>query len=433
MMVEPEPDEEFGRSLLHPLVREATTPPRLSIERAIADGRRRLRRRRIAGGAAVAGVTAVVLLSAATVWAWDRDRSAPGNPVSAASQGQVGQSAEIAPSQAQAGAAPERCAVEILPVPKGRKMSLVTAGDGQARFLAGRLYDDTDLHSVIWDNGTAIEFDIPGEEQQVEDISGKGVAVASSLVDLVPTAWVYIDGQLSRLPGGVGGTPEGINDDGVIVGTTRSGRTSRPVKWTSLESPPVELPLPDGAAGGTTTDIDEDGTIVGSVIFAIDDASDRTKEVPFLWLPDGSMRAVSPPARAGIGSLTGAVRQIRRGWVSVDTAVETGASEDGPRQDGTGEASGVRTVIWNLTTGSPTVVENRTVMTINRNGWYAGTTPDDLAIHHAGGRELTLPDLAGHPGLVNSLPYVMSDDGRIVAGQSDDQDDVIRAVVWRCS
>jgi hypothetical protein len=44
-----------------------------------------------------------------------------------------------------------------------------------------------------------------------------------------------------------------------------------------------------------------------------------------------------------------------------------------------------------------------------------------------------LPELAPHPpGRLTTIPSTLSDDGRLVAGQSDDASGTIQAVVWRC-
>jgi hypothetical protein len=43
------------------------------------------------------------------------------------------------------------------------------------------------------------------------------------------------------------------------------------------------------------------------------------------------------------------------------------------------------------------------------------------------------PDLATHePNGLSTIPSAVSDDGRTIAGQSDDPTGTIQAVVWRC-
>jgi hypothetical protein len=47
---------------------------------------------------------------------------------------------------------------------------------------------------------------------------------------------------------------------------------------------------------------------------------------------------------------------------------------------------------------------------------------------------VVLPALAAHePGNLKNIATTVSDDGRTIGGQSDDSNEVIRAVVWRCS
>jgi hypothetical protein len=44
-----------------------------------------------------------------------------------------------------------------------------------------------------------------------------------------------------------------------------------------------------------------------------------------------------------------------------------------------------------------------------------------------------LPDLASHqPDGLSTIATTLSDDGRTIAGQSDDATGTIQAVVWRC-
>jgi hypothetical protein len=51
----------------------------------------------------------------------------------------------------------------------------------------------------------------------------------------------------------------------------------------------------------------------------------------------------------------------------------------------------------------------------------------------AGAAPVLLPPLATHkPNTLSNIPSTVSDDGRIIGGQSDDPTGTIQAVVWRC-
>ena len=45
---------------------------------------------------------------------------------------------------------------------------------------------------------------------------------------------------------------------------------------------------------------------------------------------------------------------------------------------------------------------------------------------------VNLPDIEPHERTNGDIAAAVSDDGRIVAGQSDDAKNVIQAVVWNC-
>ncbi|MEU4716555.1 hypothetical protein AB0F73_23280 [Micromonospora purpureochromogenes] len=70
---------------------------------------------------------------------------------------------------------------------------------------------------------------------------------------------------------------------------------------------------------------------------------------------------------------------------------------------------------------------------VNAQGWQVGTDKQGRAVLVADAEPVVLPALAGgQPTAVSNIATTLSDDGRTVAGQSDDATGTIQAVVWRC-
>jgi hypothetical protein len=71
---------------------------------------------------------------------------------------------------------------------------------------------------------------------------------------------------------------------------------------------------------------------------------------------------------------------------------------------------------------------------VNRYGWQVGIDAQGRAVFRSDAGAVVLPDLAAHkPGELKNGPTTLSDDGKVIGGQSDDRSGVIRAVVWTCS
>jgi uncharacterized membrane protein len=281
-------------------------------------------------------------------------------------------------------------------------MALVTGADPTGRYLLGRTYPagSGEQHVVVWDRLKPTIVGMPGSEPQLTDANAGGVAVGWSGLN-GSTAWLFRDGTLSKLPGGVGASAVAINDSGVVVGT----RNRQAIIWRSLDQPPVALPVPTSTVVSTAADIDEDGTVVGTV-------SDHFYggEVPWIWAPDGTGHALS--------GTVDTVLNIRYGWLSgsLNTQPPTTVTYDVPSRQ--------------LSTHSQFAAPARG---LNRYGWLTGMDQQGRAVLVAGSRVLILPDLAGHDvNATSNFPVAVSDDGRTVAGQADDATGVIHAVVWRC-
>jgi hypothetical protein len=411
-------DEESAGTVLSQLDEDPHTPSTVDVMRAVTDGRRRRRARRLAGYAAVAGGTAVVLVGGSAVaGAW---RGPAGEPDGSAT-GSAAAAVEAAPP------GPTSCAIKELPLPDGRRMALVTGGDPSGRYLLGRTYPDhtsgnsMGLHVVIWDRSHPTIVAVPGDDQSLHDVNGKGVAVGSGWGRSGTVAYYYRNGRVATLTGGDGATANAIDEAGAVVGQ----QGQKPVVWRSVDQAPVELALPSGATWGRAADIDEDGTVIGAV------GTGPSDQRPYVWSPNGSGHdlaipsgvpappAKADPRKAGVANAKGAsavVFNIRNGWVA-----------------GRVNATPVR---WNLRTGDvrefPEIAGYPTG--INRYGWQIGLDANSRALLLAGAAPVALPELVTHhAGTLTTIPTTISDDGRLVGGQSDDADDVIHAVIWTCS
>jgi uncharacterized membrane protein len=213
------------------------------------------------------------------------------------------------------------------------------------------------------------------------------------------TAWLYRSGKITMLPGGSGAEAEAINEAGVAVGS-RAQR--QPVVWRSVDAAPVELPLPAGARTGRAVDVDADGTVLGML-------GSGPESQAYLWLPDGSGRAIP--------ELTGAMVYALR-----DGIVSAMVNEHATTFD-------LRTRAIRTVDGLDHNADD-----VNGYGWLVGIDARGRGLLVTDRGPVVLPDLVFHtPGGMHDIPWVLSDDGRTVAGQSDTKDDVIHAVIWTCT
>jgi hypothetical protein len=408
-------DDDTAGLILRQLDDDPATPTTVDVARAVADGRRRHRARRVGGYAAAAGATALLLVGVS---------AAAGQWLGAEPPSPAGSAKQTPPTTP---VAPTKCVLGTLPLPDDRKMALVTGGDPTGRFLLGRTYPATSpvdgsmgLHVVIWDRLKPSIVAVPGDDQQLSDVNSKGVAIGSGWGQSGTTAYFYRAGQVAKLPSGDGADVRAINDAGAAVGT----RGDKPVVWRSVDKSPVELRLPSGAAMGAAFDIDEDGTVIGVV------GKDLNTRRPYVWLPDGSGHDIALPkgvpapptdkaSKPGVkarGVPSAMVYNIRFGWV-------------------TGRVNNTA-VRWNLRTGETRLLPDLggRADDVNRYGWQIGIDVHGRAQFIADAGPVALPELSPHkPSGLSNIPTTLSDDGKVIGGQSDDKDDVIHAVRWTCS
>ncbi|GAA4672740.1 hypothetical protein [Phytohabitans rumicis] len=399
--------------LLRSLDDEPRTPSTVDIQRAMTVGRRR-RIRRTIGYAGAATVTALAVAGASF---------AGGLLTHAAPQVGTTGTPRAATTTAPPATPPTRCTLNRLPAPDNAPMALVSGADPSGRYIVGRSYPKAGgYQAVIWHDGKATKVMLPGDlEEALRDVNSTGTAVGWSYVGgseettgQVP--YVYHNGKVSQLPGVRRGSASAINDAGAIVGDDDNGAA---LLWPSPTANPTRLPVPAGTSEAMARDIDEDGTIVGTV----------DNERPYVWLPDGTHRELALPDLDGKPAATARVFSVRNGWA-------TGVATNGEGRKGDpalgGKAVAVR---WNIRTGEVRVFDalSSAANGVNAHGWQVGTDQQGRAVLVADAVTVVLPDLHSHtPNGLSNIATTVSDDGRTVAGQSDDATGTIQAIVWRC-
>ncbi|MFG2108504.1 hypothetical protein [Micromonospora chersina] len=415
-------DDDHVADRLRWLDDEPAGPPRIDLPGAIREARRRRRNRRVAAAGAVAlGVLAVAALPAAL---GGDTRAAPA-PASSPSPSM--------PEPRPTGPWQGVCEAELLPVP-GDPRATVTGGDPDGRWLVGRRAPQGQgrldfVGVLVWQGNRVREVELPGSGQELADVNRAGLAVGSSLsAGNEWLAWAVRDGEVVRLPGRTSESATAVNDAGRIVGYRSLGHTWEPgfkplpVVWDSYRSQPVDLPLPGPKWEGAAVDIDEDGTILAAMSDGHPDkptravvwrpGATRPEALPLPRLPGGKADRFLPLSLAG-GWVTGTAER--------DTKVvpRNGITRYPVRIDlRTGRAEVLEGVLW--------------AGTGNGQGWLAGGVADDVpgVIIDTRSVKLPVPDgwRGGRRGSVNSF----SDDGRVLGGNLERDDQDVRPVRWTC-
>jgi len=423
--------------LLKSLDDEPRTPSTIDVRRAITAGRRRVARRglRYAGAAAA---TAVAVAGASV--AGGLIGHAPQHPAAtgAAHTGSTASARAKAPYTipgtagwtAPPATAPTSCTLSKLTAPSNAPMALIAGADGTGRYLVGRSYPKAGgYQAVLWQDGTGRNVMVPGDlEEQLTDVNSAGTAVGWSYAgttqaDTGPVPYVDRNDKVLQLAGVRRGSAYAINDAGAIVGTDDDHHAA--VVWPSATAKPILLPVPAGTKEAVARDIDEDGTTVGNLDNAL----------PYVWFPDGTHRRLPLPSFDGRPAATAQVFSVRNGWA---TGVATnGVARSGAKDPAGAKATGIGAVPvrWNLRTGDVSVsgVLRFPASAVNAQGWQIGTDKQGRAVLVTGTGTVVLPELANHEADgMSTIPNAVSDDGRTIAGQSDDATGTIQAVVWHC-
>jgi hypothetical protein len=374
--------------LLRPLDAEPASLSTVDVARAMAVGGRRRRARRAAAVGLAAAVTALVLVGLSVTFGGD-------------------QAARPGPEVTTAPPEPTTCDGSRLATPEGTTQSSITGADPSGRYFAGRYSASGVIHTAIWDDGKPTNTPVDGAHGELTDVNATGVAVGYEYENWQAFPYIYRDGTVTKLA--ERGIAYAVNEAGVVVGTDGAevhaiGRHA--VLWRTPSSAPVRLPVPPDATGSEARDVDEDGTIVGAVWF------ERGRQVPYVWMPDGTHRALLPPGGSG-SSMTGQAVTVRGGFA-------VAVYNDPP--------FGV--VRWNLRTGEMRAYEDLLGgwASGNRYGWIVGADLSKRGVFIGERERLMLP---GPAGALAHGARTVSDDGLTIGGHADDGEGVW-AMVWRC-
>ncbi|MEV6488084.1 hypothetical protein AB0M20_05500 [Actinoplanes sp. NPDC051633] len=393
-------DDRFGTETLAPLRDQQVPPLDVSIERAMAIGRRRVGIRRAAAGAAVA---AGVLAMGGAVFA-------VGHRPPSASVPQP----DVPPAQA-----PVQCRVSRLPAPKGADHATATAVAPSGRFVGGATLGSEETGengaALLWDAGQLRTIEIEGRSATPLGVNDDGVVVGGVTRNHKLAAWVFRDGHAEILPGLPGHDnmfATGVNARGDIVGVAGGpGDVNKAVLWPAGEPGEIRtLPAP-GSAGAMG--ISADGVVVGY-------ANDR----PYVWSAAGAARELP-------GGAEGTALGIAGDWVygtsgpSADDGNFGSALKDAPH-------SGGRPARWSLSRNRLETLPGTHPAAITASGAMVGLTakPERNAVVFRDRPPANLPPLSDRP--VPSVVNAASVDGRTVAGEQPGERDTI-PLLWRCS
>ncbi|GID76047.1 hypothetical protein Ade02nite_46880 [Paractinoplanes deccanensis] len=406
-------EEDRAVQLLRTMPDEPPSPSTIDIPRTMAEGRRRRRARRWSGGVALAAVTAVAAGGGTVAVAALRE-PAPPTPAPSPTASTVA----AAPAPAAAVPVPKDCTVTLLPSGDIRK-ALVTSGDPSGRYLAGRVYPPSGVHTVLWKDGVLQPRPpMPGADASWEDINSSGVAVGSSYSGEVQYAYVSPGKSVTRLHGGEA-SAAAINDAGVIAGALGKPYEGVPAMWPSASAAPVELPLPAGYTAGAAEAIGEDGTIVGTV------EKKATEGTGYLWLPGGATRLMPMPTVEGKRATLFWPDSLSNGWVYGRAVLDL--QEDGSRRFTSYRYNIATNKYEKLATplGPPAIGAE--------NGWILGTTGRYEPVLLAGKKVVQLPRYAT---MKEYQVTALSADGKTAAGYTTDTDDTEgvanRPLRWTC-
>ncbi|BBH68684.1 hypothetical protein ACTI_53690 [Actinoplanes sp. OR16] len=382
--------------LLRTLDDEPDMPSTVDIRAAILEARRRKRRSWV--GAGVVLMTVAASMSGFFVMKPD-EVAIPAIIVASPS-------VEPAPTVAA-------CTISRLPVPDEEPMALVSGADPTGDWIVGRTYPESGgYQAVIWHGGTAEKVMLPGDlEESLQDVNSSGIAAGWSYTEAGPVPYAYRNGRIIRL--GEAGEAVAINEKGRIAGHDDTSA----LVWESADAEPTELPVPAGTTTARASDVDLDGTVVGALDFA----------TPYIWRPDGTHGTLPMPEIDGKPAAVAQAFSVRNGWV-------TGMAST-TKLKGSRGAAKIYAARWNLRTGAVETVGGLQYPAdaVNAYGWQTGTDRKGYAVLVTGEKTIRLPDLGKHRSDgTATIASTLSDDGTLIAGQSDDRSGTIQAVLWKC-
>jgi hypothetical protein len=386
------------------LLKDISVPlSRVTVDRAVQNGRRDERRRRAAATGAVVVVIAVLTVGAKVLL----PAGQPGNVAASASP-------SVSPSPSPTKPKPMWTA-ESLPVPGGAKYAEATAIDPTGRYIAGGAMGT----ALLWDNGSLKE--LPPVADGFDQLTVTGVNASGMVIGIAENprpdvedskGWVYHNGVMTVLAkpkADVRYQVIAINARGDILGW---GQHSGVLLWNVADPGTVrQVPGLDSASG-----LGDDGTIGGNV---------GDGDHPGIIDPAGnSHRVAELPGRPG-GKIFAINGDWAAGWVPGDTSSNLVAARWNLR---TGELRSYPELAEavNVVSGTGALVSARAVF-----GPPVFVAPDgqiiDLPPLSAAGAE----QLASHgPGGIQLRVNAISADARILVGSQTRPGGGTVPVVW---
>ncbi|WP_203864125.1 hypothetical protein [Plantactinospora endophytica] len=342
---------DFGVHLRDRIGAETLPPSQISATGLVTEGRRVRRRRRylsVGAGASTLAVLAGVVLSLP-----GPDRQSGPDPAAGTATARV----PVPQSEAAASAL---CAGQRLSLPSGAIRGEVRAGSPDGRYLAGSYSTaERPVVAVRWDGDRVERIPVDGWAS-AEGVNDRGVVVGSTTVGKRQIAWAYVDGKVVELPvpaGYSGAAALGVNARGEVAGVLDRGTKSIPAVWrgTSADARVDVLPTPT-VDKAWALGISESGAVAG-LVGPADDAYrwDRSGRGGALARPDGLGRAIV---------------QGVRGELAYGLAHSTEATSPPPSPSRLPDhpESDVG-VLWDLGTGAVTVVGRGRVGAANSRGY----------------------------------------------------------------
>ncbi|WP_433055459.1 hypothetical protein [Dactylosporangium sp. CS-033363] len=372
---------------LAPLRVPADLPPsKVSIDRALRDGRRRRRNRRVLAVATAAIAVGATLISV-SAFALDRPAAPPADdPLPTTRNG---------------------CSVRPLPTPgPGTAVGVDPAGG----FAIGGLDDTPQDGVLLWAAGVPQALDGAPLNAYPAAVNASGIVVGNGGDAATSIPWMLKDHAYTRLalpPDAKSVAVTGINASGDIIGTAAWDAKARIVRWNASRPGEVTYVTTTPAIARASS-IGDDGTIVG-------DVGDGGA---YVWHPDGTGEALKlPNGRPAAGAT-----QIAGDWAI------------GWYDDGGWTNHGVR---WDLRTGRPTALGAFIPGAIDTSGQMFGIVRNDDDHEYSppaawrDGKVLDMPVLEpGESAVVTS----MTADGRMAVGWLfHAKNDPITPVAWTCS
>lgn len=417
-------NDQEARALLAPLRDHVAPPSTLDIDGAVTKGQRRIRTRRWTG----TGGAALVLLSLVPVSLalMDRRDAAPPVALEPATSATPSPDTPVKPAPP---AFPVSCTSRMLPKPPGATDVFIERGEPSGRYLVGGYADARgNRRPLLWDNGSLVTIDPPGQDTTSIVVNEQGVVAGTSSTTVEGKLdfynWVYRRGAIELITEVGHGM---VEYRGVIDINARSDvlldsriRMSPPAEH---QGPAIwsggrlrELAAPSGFRDVSANSFDDDGTVVGRHLLEDGHAGERT----LVWTPDGKVKEFKAPN--GFGP-AGVLRQVRGGWV-VGHFQAPGKPDHEPTE-----------LVGDLGSGSFAPAGITMAFGMNRHGWVAGfdAGPQRTQIPAIAGdgKKLVLPIPSGAKPADEVSAASISDDGRTVGGtiMSGDQH---TPVVWTC-